>query len=102
VPISSKGNRGCAYRTSYEHLTRLGSDERVTRRKFGIASVWTIEEREMGKTDLRYFESGQRARDRESDDDSQMLVLGAHGKTAKECYISAIGQSGSPPASSAL
>lgn len=41
---------------------------------------------------LRHFESGQRAHDRKSDDNSQMLVLGAHGKTAEECYVEAIGQ----------
>ena len=46
----------------------------------------------MGETDLRRFESGQRARDRESDGESQMLVLGAHSKTAEECYISALDQ----------
>jgi hypothetical protein len=41
---------------------------------------------------LRHFEAGQRAHDRESDDDSQVLVLGAKDKTAEECYISAIEQ----------
>ena len=46
----------------------------------------------MVETDLRRFESGQRARARENDDDGQMLVLGAHGKTAEECYVSAIDQ----------
>ena len=46
----------------------------------------------MGETDLRCFEGGERAFDRESDDDSQMLVLGPHGKTAEEYYISALGQ----------
>ena len=34
-------------------------------------------------SDLWRFESGQRARDRESDD-SPVLVLGAKGKTAEE------------------
>jgi hypothetical protein len=43
-------------------------------------------------SELRRFESGQRAHDRESDDDSQMLVLGANGKTAEECYVAAIDQ----------
>jgi hypothetical protein len=41
---------------------------------------------------LRHFEAGQRALDRESDDDSQVLVLGAHGSTAEKCYVSAIDQ----------
>ena len=41
-------------------------------------------------SNLRRFESGERAYDRESDDDSQMLVLGPHGKTAEECYVAAI------------
>ena len=44
------------------------------------------------ETDLRHFESGVRAFDRESDDGSQVLVLGANGKTAEECYIAAINQ----------
>ena len=43
-------------------------------------------------SELRRFESGQRARDRESDDGSQVLVLGANGKAAEECYIAAINQ----------
>ncbi|HET7325447.1 MAG TPA: hypothetical protein VFJ06_14060 [Halococcus sp.] len=43
-------------------------------------------------SELRRFESSQRAHDRESDDDSQMLILGANGKTAEECYIAAIEQ----------
>ena len=43
-------------------------------------------------TDLRRFESGQRAVDRESGDKSQMFVLGANGKTAEECYVAAIDQ----------
>lgn len=46
----------------------------------------------MGETDLRHFEGGQRARDRESEDDSQVLVLGPHGETAEDCHIEAIGQ----------
>ena len=43
-------------------------------------------------SDLRRFESGQRAIDRESDDESQVLVLGATGKTAEACYVAAIDQ----------
>ena len=43
-------------------------------------------------SELRRFESGQRARDRESEDGGQVLVLGAHGKTAEKCYVSAIDQ----------
>lgn len=43
-------------------------------------------------SELRRFESGQRAHDRESDDGSQMLILGANGKTAEECYVAAIDQ----------
>jgi hypothetical protein len=46
----------------------------------------------MNEIELRRFESGQRAHDRESEGESQMLVLGAHGTTAEECYISAIEQ----------
>lgn len=42
--------------------------------------------------DLRHFEAGQRAHDRDSDNDSQVLVLGAHGTTAEKCYVAAIGQ----------
>ena len=42
--------------------------------------------------DLRRFEVGQLALDRESEDGSQVLVLDARGETAEECYISAIGQ----------
>ena len=41
---------------------------------------------------LRRFESGQRAVDHESDDDSQVLVLGARGKVAEDCHIEAINQ----------
>ena len=44
MPISSKGARGCAYRTAYEYLTRLESDGRVMRRKLGTTSVWKFEE----------------------------------------------------------
>ncbi|WP_152420285.1 hypothetical protein [Halococcus thailandensis] len=43
-------------------------------------------------TGLRHFEAGKRALDRESDDDSQVLVLGAHASTAEKCYVAAIGQ----------
>ena len=43
-------------------------------------------------TGLRYFEAGQRALDRESDDGSEVLVLGTNGKAAEECYIAAIGE----------
>ena len=43
-------------------------------------------------SDLQRFESGQQARDRESEGESQGLVLGANGKTAEECYIAAINQ----------
>jgi hypothetical protein len=43
-------------------------------------------------TALQHVTSGERAHDRESDDESQMLVLGPHGKTAEECYIAAIDQ----------
>ena len=43
-------------------------------------------------SELRRFESGQRARDRESEDGGEVLVLGANDKTAEECYVSAIGQ----------
>ena len=50
------------------------------------------QKRTISETGLRRFESGQRARDRESDNESEMLVLGAHGKTAEECDISAINQ----------
>lgn len=35
---------GCAYRTAYEYLTRLESDEKVSRRKIGTTSVWTLTE----------------------------------------------------------
>lgn len=42
--------------------------------------------------DLRRFEAGQRAHDRESEDGGRVLVLGARGETAEECYIEAIGQ----------
>lgn len=42
--------------------------------------------------DLRYFEAGQRAGDRESEDGSEVLVLGAKGTTAEECYVAAIEQ----------
>lgn len=42
--------------------------------------------------DLRHFEAGQRARDRESMDSGEVLILGADGKTAEECYIAAIGR----------
>ena len=43
---------------------------------------------------LRHVEAGQRARDRESesDDGGEVLVLGAHGSTAAECYVAAIDQ----------
>jgi hypothetical protein len=41
---------------------------------------------------LRHFEAGQRAHDRESEDGSQVLVLGVNGKTAEECYVAAIDQ----------
>ncbi|WP_435078420.1 hypothetical protein [Halococcus sp. AFM35] len=41
---------------------------------------------------LRYFKAGQRAHDRESEDGSQVLVLGAKGTTAEECYVAAIEQ----------
>jgi hypothetical protein len=41
---------------------------------------------------LRHFEAGQRAHDRESEDGSQVLVLGAKDATAEECYVAAIGQ----------
>ena len=41
---------------------------------------------------LRRFENGERAVDRESDDDSQVLVLGARGKIAEDCHIPAISQ----------
>jgi hypothetical protein len=41
---------------------------------------------------LRHFEAGQRAHDRESDDGSQVLVLGAKDATAEECYVAAIDQ----------
>lgn len=37
-------------------------------------------------------ERGDIAHDRESEDESRMLVLGANGKTAEECYIAAIDQ----------
>ena len=47
-------------------------------------------------TDLRRFESGQQARDRESEseteDGGQVLVLGSRGETAEQCHIEAIGQ----------
>ena len=43
-------------------------------------------------SDFRRFESGQRACDHETDDGGQLLVLGARGQTAEECYVSAIGQ----------
>ena len=43
-------------------------------------------------SELRRFESGQRAINRESDDESQVLVLGANGKTSEECYVAAIDQ----------
>jgi hypothetical protein len=43
-------------------------------------------------TALARFEAGQRARDQESEGESQVLVLGASGKTAEECYIAAISQ----------
>lgn len=48
----------------------------------------------MNEIDLRRFEAGQRAHDREREDQEggQMLVLGARGETAEECYIEAIGQ----------
>ena len=41
---------------------------------------------------LQRFESGQRAIDRESDDASQVLVLGARGEVAEGCHIEAINQ----------
>jgi hypothetical protein len=41
---------------------------------------------------LRHFEAGQRAHDRESDDGSEVLILGANGTTAEECYVAAIEQ----------
>jgi len=50
------------------------------------------EQQSRNRVELRRFESGQRAIDRESTDDSQVLVLGANGKSAEECYIAAIGQ----------
>ncbi|WP_049996121.1 hypothetical protein [Halococcus sediminicola] len=43
-------------------------------------------------SDLRRFESGQRAIDRESGDESRMFVLGGRDKTAEECYVAAIDQ----------
>ena len=43
-------------------------------------------------SDLRRFESGQRAIDRESGDESRMLVLGGRDKTAEECYVAPIDQ----------
>jgi hypothetical protein len=43
-------------------------------------------------TGLRHFEAGQRAHDRESEDGSQVLVLGAKDATAEECYVAAIDQ----------
>ena len=50
------------------------------------------DKQDSGLVGLRRFEAGQRARDRESEDGGQVLVLGANGKTAEECYISAIDQ----------
>jgi hypothetical protein len=50
------------------------------------------DERGSDSSDLRRFESGQRADDRESEVESQVLVLGARGQTAEECYVSAINQ----------
>ena len=41
---------------------------------------------------LRHVEAGQRAHDRESEDGGEVLVLGANGKTAEECYLAAINQ----------
>ena len=41
---------------------------------------------------LRHFEAGQRAHDRESEDGSQVLVLGAKETIAEECYVAAIDQ----------
>ena len=43
-------------------------------------------------SDLRRFESGQQAHDRESGDESRMLVLGGRDKTAEECYVAPIDQ----------
>ena|SRR5699024_8125538 len=49
-------------------------------------------EKDGDATDLHHFESGQRARDRESTDSGEVLILGADGKTAEECHIAAIGR----------